>query len=140
MKILIADDSKIMRTIIKKNLLNFNNTLEIFEACNGKDALRMLLQDHDLKLIFLDLKMPDLTGFDVSNYIHSKEGMRDVNIIAMSADLSDENVGTFKRLGVKYFLSKPFDLEKFNTTIAPIFEALHIDKAEPSKDEMEEDE
>ena len=127
MKILVADDSAIMRKIIGTNILKFDDKVELYQSVNGKETLKILIENSDIDIVFLDLKMPQISGHDVSNYLKQKN-MKQVRIIAISSELTAENVEIFKQLGVTDFLSKPFDLAKFNALVVPILELYKKDK------------
>ena len=68
MKVLIADDSKIIRNRITKLLSGYREIDTIEEAINVKDAIRKIRQSYPNVLI-LDVKMPDGNGIDVLNTI-----------------------------------------------------------------------
>lgn len=123
MKILVADDSAIMRKIIGINLLKFDEDMTLFQSVNGKETLQILLEHDDIDVVLLDLKMPYITGHDVSNYLKQKK-MDSIKIIAISSELSEENIQIFKDLGVEDFLAKPFDLGRFNALVIPILEDI----------------
>ena len=60
-KILVVDDSEINREILREI---FKDTYEVLEASNGKQALHALLNEPSIKMILLDLLMPEMTGFE----------------------------------------------------------------------------
>ena len=66
LSILLVDDSKIMRKVIAKELLGiFNNQeLKITESSDGNEALEYLYTS-EYDLVFLDLTMPEKTGYEV---------------------------------------------------------------------------
>ena len=64
-KAIVIDDEPAARRLLKSMLLEHSNVVEVIaEACNGKEAIAKV---HQLKpdVIFLDIQMPDLTGFEV---------------------------------------------------------------------------
>jgi CheY-like chemotaxis protein len=122
LKVLVADDNAVMRKILRANLEKIENIeLKLFYAADGKKAIQSLLHEH-FDLIFLDLNMPHFSGFDISNYVKSKE--YEAKIIVISSELTDENINIFKSLGVKYFLQKPFNIQNFQTVAIPVISDL----------------
>ena len=63
-RILIVDDEKIERNGIKMLLKMAGIELEIFEACNGKEALSFL-QENQVDILLTDMKMPYVDGMDL---------------------------------------------------------------------------
>ena len=63
-KILIIDDSRSVRVLIKKILIKIDQKYEVFEAINGYDALKKIHENH-LNLIITDVYMPDMDGLEL---------------------------------------------------------------------------
>ena len=63
-KILIIDDSRSVRVLIKSILIEIDQEYEIFEAINGYDALKKIHENH-LNLIITDVYMPDMDGLEL---------------------------------------------------------------------------
>ena len=64
MKIVIADDSSLMRDRIKNLLNDINNVSVVGEAENGIDALQ-LIRDTEPDMVILDIRMPGMNGIEV---------------------------------------------------------------------------
>lgn len=113
MKILVVDDSQIMRDLIVRNLrqLNFN---EIEEAVDGMEAMRKIsLTKYDA--VTLDIFMPKIDGSAVVRHI--KEVSPETKII-MCSSVNDPN--TIKELikeGIHDFILKPFTIEKLQEVL-----------------------
>ncbi len=105
-KILIAEDVEYNMEILTKMLetLGYNN---ISKAFNGKEAIDFL-QTSEYDILFLDLKMPVLNGFDVAEFIKNR-GLN-IKIAVLSASILDKDREKAKELGVLYFVLKPFNL------------------------------
>lgn len=116
--VLIADDNLIMRNLVKY-YLSKHSIENVFEAKDGLEALQ-IIKSNKIDLLFLDLRMPNLDGFNVANYINN--GQDKVTIIAISADMTKENEQILKKLDVKYFLKKPIDPTLCNDIIKKILE------------------
>jgi CheY-like chemotaxis protein len=119
--ILVADDNTIMRKVLRANLEKLDVEQNVHYAADGKQAIKLLLNTN-FDLIFLDLNMPHFSGFDISNYIKSKQFK--VEIIVISSELTEQNIEIFKSLGVKHFLQKPFSIKNFEETAVPVIKNL----------------
>jgi diguanylate cyclase (GGDEF)-like protein len=108
-KILIVDDRPsnlfTLKTVLKEV------EAEFIEALCGNDALKEILR-HDFALAILDVQMPEMDGYELAQYIRSREKTRHVPIIFLSAIYSD-NFHIFKGYdsGAVDFISKPFPPE-----------------------------
>lgn len=105
MRVLIADDSAFMRTIIKTALKEVEPDIEIFEAENGDVAVE-LYRENKPKIVFLDIIMP------VKNGIMTMEELRamdpGVKIIIVTSIGQEDMVNKAKELGSNGFIPKPF--------------------------------
>ena len=72
-KILVADDSEIIKNIIAKALAD---DYEVLKASNGREATDLIVQDKDREIVglLLDLNMPGTDGFYVLNYFKNNNG------------------------------------------------------------------
>jgi len=116
LKVLIADDNLIMRNLVKY-YLSKHAIDNVLEAKDGVEALQ-IIKANEIDVLFLDLRMPNLDGFNVANYLNS--GDKKVTIIAFSADMTKENEKILKSLDVKYFLKKPIEPKLCNDIIKKI--------------------
>lgn len=121
-KILVVDDAR-------SNLLLMESILEetgaqVFLADNAEDA-RKILQRHDLALIFLDIVMPDATGYELAAEMHSLPRCRYTPIILITAQtIENQDLQQGYKYGVVDILSKPL-LPEIITHKARVF--LQID-------------
>ena len=86
-KILIVDDEK--RTIMLmqralRDLVEDNDELEILTASNGAEALEAIKIEKPV-LVFLDIMMPIVDGFNVCNTVKNEWGMDDIDIVMLTA-------------------------------------------------------
>ena len=102
-KILLVDDTP-------ENLISLEAALEnlgeVVLAHSGKDALRHLLED-DFAAILLDVKMPEMDGFQTAELIRSRKRTRHTPILFLTAYRSDEQLIRGYDLGAVDFLFKP---------------------------------
>ena len=104
--ILIVEDNAINRKIFKSLLINAGFT-NIYEAYNGVNALEILSSKIDL--IFMDLHMPIMNGLEAVSIIRKTN--KNIPIIALTADISDEIKGMCEKLEFTDFLTKPVTLQ-----------------------------
>ena len=79
---------------------------ELVKATSGREALRHLL-DEDFAVVLLDVKMPDMDGFETAALIRERERSRDTPIIFMTALKSEEHLFRGYYMGAVDYLFKP---------------------------------
>lgn len=110
MKILVVDDSSFSRKMIIKAIPeDIKSRSEIYEAENGKEAVEKY-EEIKPDLVFLDLTMPVMDGFEALYHIRSKHP--DAVVIIISADIQQQAVREVMELGAKAFVKKPISPEK----------------------------
>ncbi len=107
-KILLVDD-------IEDNLLSIEAILEpegytFVKANSGKNALKILLKEYDFALILMDVKMPNLNGFETAALIYERERLRHIPIIFITAhSYGDENIFKGYSSGAVDYIYKPIN-------------------------------
>ncbi len=107
-KILLVDDRE-------DNLLSIEAILEpngyIFRKANsGRQALKILLTEFDFAMILMDVKMPNLNGFETASLIYEREKLRHIPIIFITANnYGDENMFQGYRAGAIDYIFKPIN-------------------------------
>ncbi len=105
-KILIADDLTANREVLRGYLNEFE--FQIFEAENGIQAVE--IWRHELpKITFLDIKMPDLTGYEIISTLREIDTENKAIIIATSASVFKNEESRLIELGFNDFLRKPIE-------------------------------
>lgn len=112
-KILIVDDSKIFRKMLKSTLIEHGHEI-VGEASNGKEALELLSTSHP-DLVTLDITMPIMDG--IETLTHIKENNPQLNVIMVSAAGQKAKVMSALKLGACDFLQKPFQPDEVITTV-----------------------
>lgn len=102
MKILVVDDEKLIRDVIKEYLLKEN--FEVLEAENGEEAIDMC-NKHAIGLMILDIMMPKMDGYTAYKTI---KGQRRIPTIILSARSEEYDKLLGFDLGVDDFIAKPF--------------------------------
>jgi len=116
-KILIADDEKNIRTVLRNELSG--EGVEISVAEGGEKAIE-LLEKEDFDVLLLDLNMPGLGGIGVLKRMKSLEFPPEVVILTANATIS--TAVEAMRLGAYDYLTKPFKLEELFPVIEKAYE------------------
>lgn len=116
-KVLVAEDIALNQMLIKIILEDFGFDCEIAE--NGKVVLKKL-QENNYDIILMDIQMPEMNGFEATDYIRNKMNSQ-IPIIALTADVTSIDIEKSKKIGMNDYISKPID-EKllFSKIIAQI--------------------
>jgi two-component system sensor histidine kinase/response regulator len=105
-KVLVVDDHKINQELMREMLERLDCQVEM--ASNGLVALDNL-STKDYDIIFMDLYMPEMDGFDTAKEIRNREqGKPSVPIIALTA--SDIPISKCTEAGMDACVSKPFEI------------------------------
>jgi len=102
-KILVAEDEDFNFFYIRELLKSHN--CEIIRACNGKEAVELFEQNHDFDIILMDIKMPEMNGFDATRII--KEKNPTIPIIAVTAFAHREDQQRSKEVKFDDYITKP---------------------------------
>lgn len=120
MKILVTDDSKMARKMVIKILKDIlGENVEIHEGQNGQEALD-LYKELLPKIVFLDLTMPIMDGFEALEKI--KEFDKNAKVVIISADIQKLSMDKALALGAFNFIKKPIDLTKMQQILNKINE------------------
>ena|SRR5258706_15572344 len=110
-KILIVDNERHIRTLLKQSLYQLEKKgVKLLTAETGQDSLKLLDAEHP-DLIFLDLMMPGLNGFDVCRLIKSDVHLRNTYIIILTARSQSVDKLMGNIVGADEYIVKPFDPE-----------------------------
>jgi len=104
MRVLIVDDSRTARAMCKR-VLPASLQQDLLEASGGEEALA-LCRTQAIDIVFLDLNMPDVDGYQVLETLKT-EGRDHPKVIVMSADIQPEAQQRVAKLGALGFLPKP---------------------------------
>jgi len=107
MTVLVFEDNQLNQKLITSRLQNWGCKTIVTD--NGLYGLK-ILKNHKIDLVLMDLRMPGMTGFEITKQIrnNSKKSIQNTQIIALSADFSTSDREQFKTLGINDFILKPF--------------------------------
>jgi signal transduction histidine kinase len=107
-KILLVDDRE-------DNLLSIETILEpdgysFIKASSGRQALKILLSEYDFAMILMDVKMPNLNGFETAALIYEREKLKHIPIIFITANnFGDDNIFKGYQAGAVDYIYKPIN-------------------------------
>lgn len=108
-KILIVDDEAHLRTLLHQTLEELEDEgVEMHIATNGEEAIAAI-ESLKPNLVFLDVMMPKLSGFDVCERAKKTLGLHDVYIILLTAKGQEFDRQRGMAVGADLYMTKPFD-------------------------------
>lgn len=116
--IMIVDDSKAMRLILRRTLRQAGFTaLSVVEATNGKEALELIVQSPP-DLVLSDWNMPEMTGLELLMELRRRENR--VRFGFVTTEGSEDMRATAAAAGALFLIAKPFGPEQFGHVLTPI--------------------
>jgi len=116
MKLLVVDDSSVMRKVIKvaADMLE----MEMEEAEDGAEALEKLSQSYgEIDLVLLDWNMPGMNGYDALIEIKNSDKYKDIPVMMVTTEGQQSNIIAAVRAGADNYLVKPFTVEELEAKI-----------------------
>ncbi|MEO5602884.1 MAG: ATP-binding protein, partial [Cyclobacteriaceae bacterium] len=122
-KVLVVEDIALNQLLMKTLLDDFGFERDI--AANGKIAIEKL-QAKSYDIILMDLQMPEMNGFEATEYIRKKMNSK-IPIIALTADVTTVDLAKCKAAGMNDYIAKPVD-EKllYSKIVGLVKKPLHI--------------
>lgn len=112
MKVLLAEDNEINQLIVQSMVEHTHLELDIVD--NGKEAINYL-SEHKPDLILMDIQMPVMNGEEACSFI--KQSYPTIPVIALTANVLEQDIQRYYRLGFDGHVSKPIDMEKLYRTL-----------------------
>jgi CheY-like chemotaxis protein len=115
LNILSVDDSGMVRKAVRRAFASY--ACEVSEAENGQlalDAARLNPPD----LIVLDFNMPVMDGLEMLRALRADDALKRTKVIMLTANSNPETVAAVARLGVRDYITKPFEAEALLTKAA----------------------
>jgi len=106
-KALVVDDSRAMRRIIAKLLVDLG--FEVHEAATGVEALTQAQQLDELAVVLLDWNMPEMDGREVLERLRADAKTADLPVMMVTTESEMEQVEVALNAGASEYLMKPFD-------------------------------
>ncbi|TCO10962.1 response regulator [Natronoflexus pectinivorans] len=119
LSLLLVEDNILNQKLIFLNLTKFGFSIDV--ANNGLEAVDKVNQ-HRYDLILMDLMMPVMDGFEATIKIREMEEIKGIHtpIIGLTANTFDADREKCMSIGMDEYMSKPFDIEVFNTILSDL--------------------
>ncbi len=124
-KILIVDDQQVNIDVLVGllNISGYTNHVSITDS----NLVMSSIRENQPDLILLDLMMPDVSGFDILDMIKADASLnKNMSILVLTADASNETKRKALQLGASDFLTKPFDLTEVNLRIKNLLTTVKL--------------
>jgi two-component system chemotaxis response regulator CheY len=108
MSVLIVDDSRLMRNVVKNAFSSLNIPCSFLEAGNGKEALELLPKNH-VDLILLDWNMPEMTGISFLQQIRAIDAYKTLPIIMVTSEGARFHILEALSNGATDYIIKPIN-------------------------------
>jgi two-component system chemotaxis response regulator CheY len=120
LKILIVDDSAVMRKIVERALRQAGLDIgEVLEASNGAEAL-VEVQKGSLDIILSDINMPVTDGLEFLKSLATIDAAKGVPVVMITTEGSEARVVEALSAGAKGYLRKPFTPDRVKEGVSPL--------------------
>jgi two-component system chemotaxis response regulator CheY len=115
--ILVADDSAIVRTMVRKAIAMAGLPVgQVHEAANGREALEVLRRAW-VDVVFADINMPEMTGIELLEAMKGDAALAATPVVIVSSDRNPARVEQTQRAGASAYVKKPFRPEQFRDVV-----------------------
>lgn len=121
-KVMVVDDSSVFRNQMKKMVENL--FFQVFALAHGEEALLILEQNPDIKIIITDYNMPVMDGLELTKAVRQKYTKNQLSIFVLSSTDDSDVSAMFLKRGANDFINKPFSKEEFSCRLNNAIEAL----------------
>lgn len=129
--ILIADDEAYVRLLIEQSMEELvDNGVQILTAGDGKAALETIERERP-DLVFLDLMMPELNGFEVCRTVKNERGIDSVFIVLLTAKGQELDKQKGREAGADVYMTKPFNPDTLLQLATQVLEARTAGRIAP---------
>lgn len=127
--ILLVDDSPTIRKMVRASLTSLSEAT-FAEASSGLEAIETLAVT-PVRLVVLDLNMPDMHGLEVLRFLRSHDQYRNLPVVVLTTRGDTTSRETALKAGASAFLTKPFEPAALAATVS---EALTESRQRPAFD------
>ena len=116
-KVLIIDDSAVMRKIIQRNIQQSGLLVDEFvEAADGREGLEKITSNN-IDLILCDWNMPNMTGIDFVKALRGSGQKGNVPIVMVTTEGGEAKIEEAKNSGANGYLTKPFTPDQLKSKL-----------------------
>jgi len=106
-KALVVDDSRTIRTIIKRILIDLG--FQVCEAGNGVEALKVMeAEKNQIDLVLADWNMPEMNGLDLLKQLRQDPELASLKVIMVTTETELDNMVSALEAGANEYVMKPF--------------------------------
>src|SRR4051812_10390289 len=125
-RVLLIDDEPLARMVVLEYLQDFKGELEVLQECNdGFEGLKAIQQTQP-DLIFLDVQMPKINGFEMLELVENPPS------VIFTTAFDEYAIKAFETHAVDYLL-KPFSKERFNKAVEKFLAQPAVQPAKPTE-------
>lgn len=128
-KVILIDDEPLARQIVKEYLSAFKQVEIVAECGDGFEAVKAI-QQHDPALIFLDIQMPKINGFETLELLEKKPA------VIFTTAFDEYALKAFEQNAVDYLL-KPFNQERFEKAVKKFIENVPEKETDKKMEQLE---
>lgn len=119
-KILIVDDDPIIRNLLVQILESFeSHGVELLTAENGESAMDIIQNEHP-NVVFLDVMMPKMNGFEVCSVLKGNPLNKDICVIMLTAKGQESDKHKAELVGADGYITKPFNIREITEKICEV--------------------
>ncbi|MEO5889817.1 MAG: response regulator [Ferruginibacter sp.] len=123
-RILLIDDDADDQLYFRDAISELNKPLECEIANNGLEAIEQMNVPPPPDLIFLDLNMPVMNGYECLAYLKKEDRYKDIPVVIFTTSQNEIDIERTRKLGAKLFFTKP---SNFDTLCAKLDKILDMD-------------
>jgi two-component system chemotaxis response regulator CheY len=124
MRVLIVDDSSVMRKIVERSLRQAGlDPMVVLEAGSGTDGLEVL-KGQPVHLILSDINMPSMDGLEFLRQIRAQNLAPGVPVVMITTESSEEHVKQAIFSGAQGYIRKPFTAEQVKERVLPLLASV----------------
>jgi len=110
--ILIVDDDPVIRNLLMQLLEDFQESgVRLLTAENGETSIEIIKREKP-DIIFLDVMMPKMNGFEVCDMVKRDPETKDICIVMLTAKGQETDKQKARELGADYYITKPFNIDE----------------------------
>lgn len=126
---LVVEDDPTLRRFVR--LLLEGLDMEVAEVAEGRAAILHVAVHQPPDLVCLDLMLPELSGYEVLEYMRSEDKLRAVPILIMSARALPQDRAYAEQVGATAYLVKPFRRDAFNAAVNRLLNGAPAEEGHP---------
>lgn len=127
MKLLIVDDSGVIRRVLENHLTNIIPDSTFVQAADGVEGLQKLKSNPDIDIVFLDVNMPNMKGDEMLAKMRNIPEYNKIRVIMATTEAQKKDVIRIMKIGANGYLVKPFQAESITKSLQPILAKMGID-------------